>query len=279
MTDTTPNGPDADAPADATAPAAAVEPDAAPRAIEAPAAERPPFWQRPYVERYLVPLILPIAVVVGVVMYILNISRIFLSAPGHVTVVLGTFITVTILLGAALLALGSRLRSGSVVLVTVGFIAVIMAAGSINLGHSEAKGEAGGSTLSCDTAAKTSLPFIAGPNGALSFQPSDANASTGLVKIDVTDGSATEHTFTFDDVAKTKFQEIKVSGSQKNQACVAFFPDAGDYTFYCSIPGHRAAGMEGTIHVTGASVTLDAAEAAAGGGSSGGGETATTAAP
>ena len=45
----------------------------------------------------------------------------------------------------------------------------------------------------------------------------------------------------------------------------SFFPKAGNYTFYCTIPGHEAAGMHGTIHVTGPPITLDEAAAAADG--------------
>ena len=69
-------------------------PRRAPAADEqAPRCPRPEpvrFWQRPYVERYLVPFVLPILVVGGVVMFILNISRIFLSTHGNVDVVVGT---------------------------------------------------------------------------------------------------------------------------------------------------------------------------------------------
>ena len=62
-------------------------------------AEPIPFWQRPYVERFLVPLVLPIAVIVGLVVYILNISRSFLSGHGHIPIFVGSVITVMILVG------------------------------------------------------------------------------------------------------------------------------------------------------------------------------------
>ena len=45
-----------------------------------------------YVERYLVPFVLPIVVVGGLVMFVLNISRIFLSSHGNVDVLIGTAI-------------------------------------------------------------------------------------------------------------------------------------------------------------------------------------------
>jgi plastocyanin len=253
-----------------------VEP-AAP-ALPSAEAEHKTFWERPAVDRYLSPLVLPLAAVVGIVVYVLNVSRLFLSAPGHVAVVLGTIITVVILLGATMLATSPKLRSGSIALITVGFIALILAAGSVNLGHSQAKGEAAGGELPCDTPAKASLAFIAGPNNQLAFDPSAANATTGLAKINVTDGSATEHTFVFENTDTQHTKQI-VSGSAPKSTCVAFFPQAGDYIYFCDIPGHRQAGMQGVVHVTGNPVTLAEAQAAAGGSGGAGGGSPTTAAP
>jgi plastocyanin len=269
---------DTDAPAgDAVEPASEATP-----ALPSGEPEHTSFWERPMVERYFSPLVLPLAAVLGVVVYVLNVSRLFLSAPGNVAVVLGTVITVVILFGAALLALSPRLRSGSIALITVGFIALIVSAGSVNLGHSEPHGEAEGGTLACDTPAQGSLQFVAGPNNGLTFAPDEAAAQTGLVNIEITDGSNTEHTFVFDD-AETKFEKQTVAGAGSKAACVAFFPQPGDYTFFCDIPGHRQAGMEGSIHVEGDPITLEEAEAAGGGAGGGGGEggapTETTTAP
>ena len=57
-----------------------------------------------------VPLITPIIVVLGLVVYVLNLSRVFLSAHGHTSVIVGSTITVVILVGATVLANSSRLR-------------------------------------------------------------------------------------------------------------------------------------------------------------------------
>jgi plastocyanin len=278
-TETGESGVEPAAPAGADTPAA-VEP-AAPE--PAPRAEKTRFWDRPYVERYLVPLLLPLAVVIGIVVYILNVSRLFLSAPGHVAVVLATVITVTILLGATLLALSKNMRQSSIALLTVGFIALILAAGSVNLGHSQEKKEAAGGTINCSQASKTTLNFDAGPNGALAYAPNSATAVTGFARIKLTDAASVPHTLTFDN-SQTQFKELTVSTKGATDTCVAFFPAPGDYTFYCSIPGHRAAGMQGVIHVTGSAMTLAQAQTAAGtgggaSGAGGGASTSTTKAP
>ena len=68
------------------------------------APEKPSFWDRPAVDRYLVPLVLPLLVVTAVVVLILNISRIFLSTHGNVDVLVGTGILLTILIGASILS-------------------------------------------------------------------------------------------------------------------------------------------------------------------------------
>src|SRR5262245_57566083 len=197
-------------------------------ALRAAEPQHQSFWERPGVDRYFAPLVLPLVAVFLVVVYVLNVSRLFLSAPGNIAVVLGTIITVVILGGATMLALSPRLRSGSIALITVGFIALIVSAGSVNLGHSESHGEAEGGTLPCDTPTAATLSFIAGPNNTLSFDPSQADAQTGLAKIEVNDATSTEHTFVFEDQA-TQHEKQVVSGSQQKSTCVALFPEAGDY--------------------------------------------------
>src|SRR5262245_27521808 len=92
------------------------EPGADEPGAGAPPPTKTPFWERPNVERYLVPIVLPLFVVTGVVMLILNISRIFLSTHGNVDVIVGTAITLTILIGASILSASPRMRSSSLAL-------------------------------------------------------------------------------------------------------------------------------------------------------------------
>src|SRR5690349_12889683 len=89
-------------------PAEAAPTEAPSEAVPTPAT---PFWQRPHVERYLLPLVLPIVVVLGLVVFVLNLSRVFLSAHGNIAVTVGSVLTVAILVGATVLSNAARLRS------------------------------------------------------------------------------------------------------------------------------------------------------------------------
>src|SRR3954454_2053870 len=75
-----------------------------PKALPPGQPENVSFWNRPYVEQFLVPLVLPVAVILFVVVYVLNISRLFLSGHEHIPVIVGTTITILILVGATLLS-------------------------------------------------------------------------------------------------------------------------------------------------------------------------------
>jgi plastocyanin len=250
-------------------PQAAAEGDATPvvaetGAVPATAAEpeRTPFWQRPLVERFLVPLVLPIVLVVGLVAYILNLSRIFLSAHGHIPVIIGSVILIAILLGAALLSYESpRMRQSAITLICGGFILAIMSAGWLVLGHSQPE-KTGPTTLPATLKTTQSLNVTAAPGGQLKFTPDTLTAKTGLSTIDVT-VAGSGHTFTMQDPA-TLFEQLSLNAAGTKVSGVAFFPAPGNYTFFCSIPGHEAAGMKGTITVTGAPMTLAAALKAAG---------------
>jgi plastocyanin len=251
-TDTLTDPPEAEAPAtDVAVPeATAVEP-----APPAPVA----FWQRPNVERYLLPLVLPIVVVVGLVAYVLNLSRVFLSAHGHIPVVVGSIITVAILLGATVLSNSKHLRSSSIALMTTLFALLIFTSGWLVLGHSQVKG--GGTTplaAAGPSIGKIDLAALA----SLKFTPVSFTVKTGIYSVTLTDRAAETHTLDFDD-ANTLFKGLVVNGAGEKQTSRIFFGSAGDYTFFCAIPGHRAAGMQGTVTVTGPTITLAQAEAAA----------------
>jgi plastocyanin len=221
-----------------------------------------PFWQRPLVERFLVPLVVPIAVVVGLVAYVLNISRLFLSGHGHIPVIVGSIITAMILVGASLLsAAAPRMRQSAITLVSAAFILSIMSGGWLVLGHSQPE-KTGPTTLTVTLKTKQTISLTAAPGGRLAFSPNQLAAKTGLATIAVTVAGA-GHTFDMRDPS-TLFASLSLDVAGAKKDGVAFFPQAGKYEFFCAIPGHEAAGMKGTITVTGKPMTLTEALTAAG---------------
>ena len=241
--------------------------DAAPAVVEHAAIEPAPaapvsFWHRPNVDRYLSPLIMPILVVVGLVVYVLNLSRVFLSAHGHTAVVVGTVITVAILVGATVLSNSSRLRAQTIALLTAGFLLVVLSSGWLVLGHSQVKSE-NNAALGPKGKYNDAIPITAGAGGQLAFAPTSISVKTGVYLVTLTDGANSPHTLNFDQTSTLWGSGLDVNKAGDKLQSRVFFGTPGDYTFFCAVPGHRAAGMHGVIHVTGPTVTEAAAEASA----------------
>jgi len=262
MTDETTDAPEGD---DAPEAEAAVAP--VPTAAVEPPTEPVPFWRRPNFERFIAPLFIPIIAVLGIVIFVLNLSRLFLSAHGHIPVVVGSIITAVILFGAAIISNSSRLRSSSMNLLTIGFVLLVISGGWLVLGHSQVKNANGGTLAPTGPCAGTfnitALPSI-------KFTPTSLSMKTGVYCVTLTDGAAALHTLDFDN-PDTLFPGLQVTASGEKATGRIFFGSADAYTYFCAVPGHRAAGMVGTVNVTGPTITLEQAEAAAGssGGSSG----------
>jgi plastocyanin len=229
--------------------------------IEPAAAPVVPFWQRPNVERYLLPLVLPIVVVVGLVVYVLNLSRVFLSAHGHIAVAVGSVITVVILVVATVLSNSTRLRSSSIALITTVFIFAVFSSGWLVLGHSQEKGAGSAPLAAAGPAPAGKLAITAAPAGQFKFAPPSLNVKTGIYSITLTDGAVGQHTLDFDDPS-TLWAGLIVNNQGDKATSRIFFGAPGVFTFFCAIPGHRAQGMQGTITVTGPPMTLAQAEAA-----------------
>jgi plastocyanin len=218
-----------------------------------------PFWQRPMVERYFMPLIVPIGVVLAIVIFVLNISRVFLAAHNHIPVVICSIVLVAILVGATVFA-NASLKTTSVALMTTAFVFIVFVSGWLVLGSSAEKKEAN-ATLPASGPVQGVINITASPTGSLTFGPSSLTSKTGVYQIVLHDGANAQHTLNFDE-SSTLYAGLTVNVAGEMQKARIFFGTPGDYTFYCAVSGHRAAGMQGVIHVTGPTVTLTQAEAA-----------------
>jgi plastocyanin len=87
----------------------------------------------------------------------------------------------------------------------------------------------------------------ANPQGALSYSTTTLLASSSHVTIDFTNKSPLSHNLTIANAAgKVLGATPTFAGGTK--ALTLDLPP-GTYTFYCSVPGHEAAGMKGTLTV------------------------------
>lgn len=103
-------------------------------------------------------------------------------------------------------------------------------------GGEEAQG-GGGASTTLDVEADTA---------ALAYDTTKLSAEAGEVTIDFKNPSAIPHNVVIEEDGKelAGFEPI-TEGEESTSAELK----AGTYTFYCSVPGHREAGMEGTLTV------------------------------
>jgi uncharacterized cupredoxin-like copper-binding protein len=93
------------------------------------------------------------------------------------------------------------------------------------------------------------LQIDADPSGQLAYTASSATATAGSVTINSQNKSSTPHDIAIQQGTNgpTLATGKVVSGGGVSTVTVNLKP--GKYTFYCSVPGHRQAGMQGTITV------------------------------
>ncbi len=86
------------------------------------------------------------------------------------------------------------------------------------------------------------LTIPADPGGQLLFAASEATAPAGQLELTMPNESGVLHDLVIDDKGAT---EQITQGESKFSAEF----EAGSYVYYCSVPGHREAGMEGELTV------------------------------
>jgi plastocyanin len=78
------------------------------------------------------------------------------------------------------------------------------------------------------------------------FDPSAVSAPAGTVEFELTNVGAAEHDIVVEEADDTEV--VRAAAGETATGSIEL--EAGSYTIYCSVPGHRASGMEGTLEVS-----------------------------
>jgi plastocyanin len=97
--------------------------------------------------------------------------------------------------------------------------------------------EGGGSTVS----------FEADPGGELAYTTTEASAKAGKVTIDFNNPQGLPHDVAIENSSGEEVGKTDLVTGEETSTTVNLKP--GTYHYFCTVPGHREAGMEGTLTV------------------------------
>ncbi len=163
--------------------------------------------------------------------------------------------------------MNKQLNANIVAAVLVGFFALALVGlpirFEIHTNATDAQATTGSAvdfTLTTFIGGNPAMAFV-GVGGAIDKQVNPTlNVRTGdKVSITLVNGDPVAHDLSVDAFSASTGQLT----TQGQKATISFTPTApGDYTYYCNVPGHQMAGMQGTIHVTGDAIASTNATAA-----------------
>jgi plastocyanin len=98
-----------------------------------------------------------------------------------------------------------------------------------------------------ESAKAAALKFEAEPGSALAYTEKSATAKAGTVNIEFNNPQQLSHDVAIEDSSGKVVGETELVSDSTATATADLKP--GTYTFFCTVPGHREAGMEGTLTV------------------------------
>ena len=195
--------------------------------------------------RLLLPLLLPVISALAIAFYASNRSRALLAGGSTGGLIVISVLTLIVLGGAAWISSQPELSTGALAVTLVVLLGIVGAAGLTTIGHAEPEG--GGEAAPGYEPPKGPVvaSFEVDALPTLKFQATDFPTTAGINEITYV-GKGGTHTLVFDEPEFRGF-ELAVNGEEIDSGKIEFQP--GVYTMYCSVPGHRAAGMEATVTV------------------------------
>jgi plastocyanin len=131
-----------------------------------------------------------------------------------------------------------RTRTGFILAITLAALVALAACGGDDGDSNGESGDNGGSGSGVDM-----------EMGEMYFDPESVSAEAGSsLEINLENAGTQLHDFTIDDLGGERVH-VEVPSGEEDSVTLEIPEDAGEIEFYCSIPGHREAGMEGIITV------------------------------
>ncbi len=93
----------------------------------------------------------------------------------------------------------------------------------------------------------STLKFEADPNGELAYTSTSETAKAGNVTVEFKNPQALTHDVAIEDSSGKEVGATELIADGSDTTSVDLKP--GTYTYFCTVPGHREAGMEGTLTV------------------------------
>jgi plastocyanin len=238
--------PAADAGAGAAVPAVVVpgsadDPKARTTVFEPSSSAKSEAWRT----RVVLPLLLPIASAAAIFFYVINLSRALLAGGEWGSLVIASILVLSILGVVSWISAHPNLRTSTLAVMVAVLFLFIGATGLTTLGPSEDKSAASGSGFVQPTGDPVSTIEVTA-EANLKFNATNFDSVAGVNQIDYVLGGGS-HTLVFSEKEFTGFELAVNPAKKQDSGKVELAP--GTYTIYCTVPGHRAAGMEATVTV------------------------------
>jgi plastocyanin len=208
--------------------------------------------QNDFRERVFLPLMIPVAVVLGFVGFAFFLSRVLLTVPEWLAVVIAIAVASYVLVIASYVSsqprISSRALGVGLVLGLVGVVAAGAVAAAAGMRPLEEHGEeavAGAEAGEEGEAAAAEVPEDAQVFVAVDIDWAEApqTVPAGEVQVALVNEGGIVHNVIIEELGDQLVAEAQ--GGETATGSVTL--DPGEYTYYCGVPGHRPAGMEGTL--------------------------------
>lgn len=133
-------------------------------------------------------------------------------------------------------------------------LAAVLALGMFGLAACGGDDDNGDET---EAAATTEAPAASGPGGTVvisaaadnsfAYDQESVSAKPGDITIEFDNPAALSHDVVVEDAGGNELAKTDLVA--QDSATTTASLDAGSYTFFCSVPGHREGGMEGALQV------------------------------